>query len=117
MGISSSKDNGNRGKMMAIREPAPPSPTLTRLRELWKNAGTFQIALEEIARRSPLATLNAEQVRVFNEYLAEARTLLPDSVILKDDVVGADLDTPVSEAEHALRVDIVPTLHNALPVE
>lgn len=100
-----------------MQDTDPNAPPLVQLRELWKNAGTFQIALEEIVRRSPLAALNEEQVRTFNDYLATARRLVPNSIVLKDDIVEADLDTPVSEAEHALRVDIVPTLHNALPPE
>ena len=87
---------------------------LLRLPPLYDSAANLEIQLEGITR-DPNATLAAPQLGAFNQILADARALLPNSVALRDDVTEATEDTRPADLHHDLKTTVVPTLHNALP--
>ena len=89
------------------------------LHGVYNRAGNLEKELEAIAERAPLALLSADQIRLYNAILAEARHLLPQSVVLREDAP----DIEPGDIAHAqpfyriLHLAVVPTLHNALSVE
>ena len=85
-----------------------------RLPYLYDSAGNLEEALGRIMN-DPNATLTPGHIGAFNQILADARAILPDSVALREDVAEVDAATSPADAHHALRTTIVPTLHNALP--
>ena len=87
-----------------------------RLPALYDAAADLAIQLEG-ALRDPTAALTPGQLGAFNQILADARALLPDSLALREDVAEADAATRPAALHHALNTTIVPTLHNALPPE
>lgn len=91
-----------------------PDEARRRLPSLYDIAGDLAIQLEDLAR-DPAAALTPAQIGSFNQLLADARALLPDSVALREDVSEADAATRAADAHRALDTTIVPTLHNALP--
>jgi hypothetical protein len=87
------------------------------LPSLYRIATDLQVTLENApgGLKTPDAPLTPAHVGSFNQLLSAARALLPDSVALREDVGEVDENTRRTDAHHALRTTIVPTLHNALP--
>ena len=89
--------------------------TENRLLNLYRHGGDIEIALEGTARRDRTLLMAPAEVAAYNALLRDARQLVPNSVALRDDVGEADETTTAFDAHHALRLTILPTLHNALP--
>ncbi len=87
---------------------------LLRLPPLYDSAASLEIQLES-ALRHPDAVLTAPQIGVFNQLLADARALLPNSVALREDIEEATENTRPADLYHDVKTTLVPTLHNALP--
>ena len=87
---------------------------LLRLPPLYDSAANLEVQMEGTLR-DPNAVLTPSQLGVFNQILADARALLPNSVALREDVEEATENTRPADMHHDLKTTIVPTLHNALP--
>ena len=99
---------------------APHEEPRLRLPSLYRIAGDLQTQLEKTPgglTKMSTTTLTPAQVGSFNQLLADARAVLPDSVALREDVGEVDTNTRLLDAHHALKTTLVPTLHNALPNE
>ena len=81
---------------------------------LYDSATALAIQLER-GLSAPDATLTPGEIGAFNQILADARKVLPDSAALREDVAEIDENTRPADAHHALNTTVVPTLHNALP--
>ena len=92
----------------------PEDEARRRVPFLYDSATDLAIQLEDTVG-DLTATLTPGQLGAFNQILADARALLPDSVALREDVAEASADTRPAEVHRALNTTIIPTLHNALP--
>jgi hypothetical protein len=92
----------------------PDDEAQRRLPFLYDSATDLEVQLEDTVG-DPAATLTPGQLGAFNQILADARALLPNSVALREDVAEATADTRPAEVHRALNTTLVPTLHNALP--
>ena len=89
--------------------------TENRLLNLYRHGGDLEIALEGTARRDRALLMAPAEVAAYNALLRDARQLVPDSIALRDDVAEAGETTTAFAAHHALRLTILPALHNSLP--
>jgi hypothetical protein len=92
--------------------PDDPEQLLT----LYRHGGNLELALQREQSHDGTTPLTSEQVGDFNHLLRTARELLPNSKALREDVeeIGAR-GMNAASAYRALRVTILPALHNALP--
>ena len=87
-----------------------------RLLALYRHGGNMELALQREQMRDGTTPLTAAQVGEFNHLLRTARELLPKSVALREDVAEiGERGMNAASAYRALRVTILPALHNALP--
>jgi len=84
------------------------------LPSLYDSAAAMAIRLER-GLTDATAALTPGEIGAFNQILADARRILPDSVALREDVAEIDEATRPADAYRVLNTTIVPTLHNALP--
>lgn len=98
--------------------PAAP-PATDRVLQLYRHAGDIEVALEGASQRDAGALLTPAQVGAYNAIFRTARELFPNSVALREDAFEVDEKAGARAADvyRALRVGVLPTLHNALPEE
>lgn len=103
----------------AFADPHSLDEKQRRLPILYRHAADLQTQLENLfgGPNQSAATLTPGQIGAFNQLVADARALLPNSVALREDVGEADAGTRPMDLHHALRTTILPTLHNALPAD
>ena len=108
--------------------PGPPTPVaptydhddanVNRLLQLYRHGGDLEMGFERMGRRDTSALLDEAQINAFNAIVRDARAYVPKSIALREDVaeIGAGGMRAI-DAHRALRITILPALHNALPEE
>lgn len=113
----------------APEAPGPPTPAtphtydpddanVNRLLQLYRHGGDLEQGFDRVGRRDAATLLDEGQVNAFNALLRDARAYVPKSVALREDVseIGSG-GMRATDAYRALRLTILPALHNALPEE
>ncbi|GAB4458487.1 MAG: hypothetical protein OHK0029_19790 [Armatimonadaceae bacterium] len=92
-----------------------PAGKVEQLRSLYRQAGELEYELWNAAQSDPFAELSPAHARVYNDYLRQARELLPHATMLHREAMEAEEEMLVSDVHRYLRVAVVPELHKALP--